>query len=69
MADANPSLPDDDSEDEREEALDIMMAGIGLVLASKPGGKTNPHRDRECASNALAMLEDSGFEIRRREAD
>ena len=51
------------AEAERDEVLDIIMSAIGLVLASKRGGKTNPVRDHECAVNVLGALEDDGFKV------
>ncbi len=50
-------------EEFEEEVLSIITAAIGLVLASKSGGRTDVLRDRECAVNVLASLEDDGFRI------
>jgi hypothetical protein len=51
------------SDDMREDVLETIMAGVGLVLSSKAGAKPNPALDRECAVNVLNMLEDEGFKV------
>lgn len=47
----------------REEVLSTVMVAIGMVLGSKPGGKIDPARDRECAVHVLRSLEDEGFGV------
>ncbi len=51
------------NENLEEEVLKTIMVAIGFVLASKPGGRIDPPRDRECAVHVLSSLESDGFKI------
>lgn len=50
-------------QDVEEEVLTTIQVAVGMVLASKPGGRIDVSRDRECAVNVLASLEEEGFKV------